>query len=576
MYSIFTIRENAVRMKTVTKLLQMKRNIKFESCFQIFYGDKSTGITMNRNLWMRIKYTYLRTSVLMLFFGALFLPSLILFEHTGDNMFDVYLNGTPVGQVADEETAKRCMTKARYELAEKSEELLFLKTELAMEGKEVLFGEVDREKDVIERMKDVMDHSREETMQHAYTVKIKNLMVNLADMDEVLQLLQAAVNKYDSTDSYGVEMVQDTGRELNVLTANVYSELEARKEEILEEKAGADASNLPSAGVFALFKEASAEAQIEEKKDLSEYNRGLFHMNFGDTVEVVETYMPESHLAELGAAIEEVTKDQETNKIYEVVSGDTLGEIAEAHNMTIDDIVAMNGTLESANSMIRVGDELIISVPEPELSVERQEELYYEEDYDADIVYVDNDEWYTTDKVTRQQPSAGHRRVVAIVSYRNDSVVNTEIIKEDVQMEAVPKIVERGTKIPPTYIRPISGGRLSSGFGNRKAPKRGASTNHKGLDLATPTGTAVMASCGGVVTKAGWLGSYGYAIYIQHPGGRETRYGHLSKILVSVGQQVSQGQKIALSGNTGNSTGPHLHFEIRINGTPVDPRNYWS
>ena len=85
-----------------------------------------------------------------------------------------------------------------------------------------------------------------------------------------------------------------------------------------------------------------------------------------------------------------------------------------------------------------------------------------------------------------------------------------------------------------------------------------------------------MASCGGTVTRAGWLGSYGYVIYIQHPGGRETRYGHLSKILVSAGQQVSQGQKIALSGNTGNSTGPHLHFELRINGTPVDPRNYWS
>lgn len=531
---------------------------------------------MRQELWIKIKYAFVRASVLMIFFGAFCLPSITFFERTGDNMFDVYLNGTAVGQVADKETADRCMTRARYELAEKSEELLLLNTELVMEGKEVLFGQVDKEKDVVEQMKGVMDSSREEAMQRAYTVKIKNFMVNLRDMDEVLQLLQAAVSKYDSTDSYGVEMVQDTGRELNVLTANVYSELEAKKEEILEEKADADVSNLPSAGIFAVFKEASAEAQIEEKKDLSEYNRGIFHMNFGDAVEVVESYMPESHLTELGEAIEEVTKDQETNKIYEVVSGDTLGEIAEAHNMAVDDIVAMNGMLESANSTIRVGDELIISVPEPELSVERQEELYYEEDYDAEIIYVDNDEWYTTDKETRQQPSAGHRRVVAIVSYRNDSVVNTEIIKEEVQIEAVPKIVERGTKIPPTYIRPVSGGRLSSGFGGRKAPKRGASTNHKGVDIAVPTGTAVMASCGGVVTRAGWLGGYGYAVYIQHPGGRETRYGHLSKVLVSVGQQVSQGQKIALSGNTGNSTGPHLHFEIRINGSAVDPRNYWS
>lgn len=531
---------------------------------------------MRENLIKKLKYTYFKTSVVMLFFGALFLPSLTLFEHTGDNMFDVYLNGILVGQVADEETAGRCATQARYELAGGSEELVFMKTELSLEGKEVLFGEVSREKEMVELMKTVMDGSREETMQHAYTVKINNFTVNLSSMEEVQQLLQAAVNKYDSTDSYGVEMVQDTERELNVLTTNVYSEIEAKEEETREEKASTDASNLLSSGVFAFFKEAAEAVQIEEEKDLSEYNLGLINMNFGDTVEIVESYMPESHLSGLEAAIEEVTKDQETNKIYEVVAGDTLGEIAEAHDMSIDDVVAMNGTLENENSVIRVGDELIISVPEPELSVERQEELYYEEDYDADIVYVDNDDWYTTEQVTRQQPSAGHRRVVAIVSYRNDSVVNTEIIKEEVDMEAVAKVVERGTKIPPTYIRPISGGRLSSGFGGRKAPKRGASTNHKGIDLATPTGTAVMASCGGVVTKAGWGSGYGYVIFIQHPDGRETRYGHLSKVLVSAGQSVSQGQKIALSGNTGNSTGPHLHFEIRINGTPVNPLNYMN
>ena len=89
-----------------------------------------------------------------------------------------------------------------------------------------------------------------------------------------------------------------------------------------------------------------------------------------------------------------------------------------------------------------------------------------------------------------------------------------------------------------------------------------------------PIGTAVMASSGGTVTRAGWGSGYGYVVYIQHADGRETRYGHLSKVLVSVGQKVSQGQKIALSGNTGRSTGPHLHFEIRINGQAVNPLNY--
>lgn len=160
------------------------------------------------------------------------------------------------------------------------------------------------------------------------------------------------------------------------------------------------------------------------------------------------------------------------------------------------------------------------------------------------------------------------------MTYRNDAVESQEILKEEVIVEAIPKIVERGTKVPPTYIKPISGGRLSSGFGGRKAPRKGASTNHKGIDWATPIGTAVMASSGGTVTRAGWGSGYGYVVYIQHADGRETRYGHLSKVLVSVGQKVSQGQKIALSGNTGRSTGPHLHFEIRINGQAVNPLNY--
>jgi len=136
------------------------------------------------------------------------------------------------------------------------------------------------------------------------------------------------------------------------------------------------------------------------------------------------------------------------------------------------------------------------------------------------------------------------------------------------------KIVERGTKIPPTYIKPISGGRLSSGFGRRNAPTRGASTYHKGIDWATPTGTAVMASSAGTVVKAGWGSGYGYVVYINHADGRQTRYGHLSKVLVSTGQTVSQGQKIALSGNTGVSTGPHVHFEILINGSQVNPMGY--
>lgn len=83
-----------------------------------------------------------------------------------------------------------------------------------------------------------------------------------------------------------------------------------------------------------------------------------------------------------------------------------------------------------------------------------------------------------------------------------------------------------------------------------------------------------MASSSGVVVEAGWNGSYGYTILISHPDGKKTRYAHLSRVMVSYGQSVTQGQVIGLSGNTGFSTGPHLHFEIIVNGMRVNPLDY--
>ena len=212
---------------------------------------------------------------------------------------------------------------------------------------------------------------------------------------------------------------------------------------------------------------------------------------------------------------------------------------------------------------------------EAKLTVVYTTQEYYEEDYYEDTVYIENDSWYTTQSEVVQEASAGHRRVIALVTYRDDTATSTEIVKEEITEEAVAKIIEVGTVNPPTYIWPCYG-TISSYFGSRTSPTAGASSNHKGIDIAVSTGTSVMATSGGTVTVAGWQSGYGYVVYIDHGNGVVSRYGHLSKILVSVGDTVSQGEVIARSGNTGNSTGPHLHFEIRVNGTAVNPLNYLS
>lgn len=512
-----------------------------------------------------MKIAYIKVTVFAAMVFAFFLPSYQKLENAGDNMFTVYLNGEQVGVVGDVENVDDCLIKARKKIAGMSDEMVLVDSDITYESKEVLWGKVDNETTITNNMISVFKKNVKETLNRSYTVKINEYTVNLSSTEEVLALLQASIGKYDTENKYYVDLVMDPERELNVLTTAVYTTEEAEEEE---------QEMVMSAGIDAEIDQVFAEVEPEVEKDFSDYELGLKSLEFGDTVEVVEAYLQDYEITSLENAIEQVTKEQEKEQIYEVVSGDTLSQIAEKNNLSLEDLIAMNETIENANSTIRVGDELIVTVPEPELSVERVEEVYYEEDYEAEIIYIDNDDWYTTETKTLQEPSAGHRIVVANVYYRNQEEVGREILKEEVTYEAVPKIVERGTKIPPTYIKPISGGRLSSTFGRRKSPTRGASSYHKGIDWATPVGTAVMASSAGTVTKAGWGSGYGYVVYIQHADGRQTRYGHLSKVLVSVGQTVSQGQKIALSGNTGISTGPHLHFEILINGSQVNPLDY--
>lgn len=122
------------------------------------------------------------------------------------------------------------------------------------------------------------------------------------------------------------------------------------------------------------------------------------------------------------------------------------------------------------------------------------------------------------------------------------------------------------------YALPVEG-RISSPFGWRNISVNG-NRFHGGVDFAANTGTRVQAARSGVVTRAGWWGTYGYVVVLDHGDGSETRYAHLSDIYVPVGAAVRQGDVVGAVGSTGASTGPHLHFEIRFNGTAVDPMPY--
>ena len=140
------------------------------------------------------------------------------------------------------------------------------------------------------------------------------------------------------------------------------------------------------------------------------------------------------------------------------------------------------------------------------------------------------------------------------------------------QLAVLARAAELSTRIDPVgtdYLWPVHG-RISSGFGWRSISVAG-NRFHGGIDIAATSGTPVRAARGGVITRAGWVGAYGFLVVVDHGGGWETRYAHLSRIDVALGERIAQSAVVGLVGSTGASTGPHLHFEVRLDGLALDP-----
>lgn len=192
---------------------------------------------------------------------------------------------------------------------------------------------------------------------------------------------------------------------------------------------------------------------------------------------------------------------------------------------------------------------------------------------------------YTEAKISNEiiaKSETAKKFQVSLCEADEDTAVNTlsQLIDAGVSYEDFVQLYENRYKAikPGDYstgemVNPVSG-QITSGFGYRSSPGGIGSTNHKGIDIAVPEGTDVAAADGGTITKVDYNGSRGVYVEVTHGNGRKTRYQHLSGYYVQKGDVVKKGQTIAASGNTGHSTGPHLHFEVLEGGTPVNPMNY--
>lgn len=308
----------------------------------------------------------------------------------------------------------------------------------------------------------------------------------------------------------------------------------------------------------------------------SRYSSGKYKVISNDIKEKIttsSTLLDPKEIQDVDEAIKGIVNGKGEQKIYTIKQGDTIWDVALKNNISIEQIQAANAGKNL--DKIQIDDKIKLAVIEPYLHVETVLTFKTTEPipYTTKIAY--DKKKAKGYKSVSQKGKSGKSEIEKKITIVNGDVAGEEVINNKVLVAAVAETVVMGTK-KATYV-------ASGGTGRFGWPVRGLITSrygrrwrefHTGLDIAVPRGTGVKAADGGVVSFAGWNGGYGLCVMIKHGNGYQTLYGHMSKLNVRSGQKVSKGQKIGSSGSTGRSTGPHVHFEVRKNGSNVNPSKY--
>lgn len=307
--------------------------------------------------------------------------------------------------------------------------------------------------------------------------------------------------------------------------------------------------------------------------DLLYSNDPAVKAHFTQDVQITQKYVDSSKLISYDEIREKLTSTIHSSKQYTIRPGDTLDSIAKENGMTRAELLELNPSLSSRN--LRAGKKVTVAKEVPFLSVEAVRRVEYTETIPFETKQVEDATIYKGSSKVVTQGKVGTRKVVADVTYVDNKEVSRDILSSTVVSQPVTKVVHVGTKPRPktvatgTLSRPVSGCIISSNYGMRRG------SMHKGVDFAGKTGTRISAADGGTVTWAGWKrGGWGYLVVINHGNGIETYYAHNSRVTVKVGQKVAKGEQIAKMGSTGNSSGPHVHFEVHVNGRYVNPWKY--
>jgi murein DD-endopeptidase MepM/ murein hydrolase activator NlpD len=295
-------------------------------------------------------------------------------------------------------------------------------------------------------------------------------------------------------------------------------------------------------------------------------------VTFQEEVEVQEVSAKLGNLQRAGEVSEKLLAGEVSEKVHKVATGESWNSIATLYGLPVAQLMADNPTISGREPI--VDEKLLILQVDAVLHIATVEKATYNVAIAYSTERKNNANAYKGVNTVQTKGKNGTTLVVARVIRVNGNEIGREILKETITAQPVTEVILVGTKpIPPTmgdgqFTNPCPAGRLTSTFGYRWGRM------HWGIDLACATGNIIRAADGGTVIFAGWNGAQGYTVKINHLNGFVTVYAHCSAMLVHVGDKVYEGQTIARVGNTGYSTGSHLHFEVLKNGVNVNPLNY--
>nr|MBO2469303.1 metalloendopeptidase [Bacillota bacterium] len=259
-------------------------------------------------------------------------------------------------------------------------------------------------------------------------------------------------------------------------------------------------------------------------------------------------------------------------KQHVVQPGDCLSCIASRYNLTTGELLRLNPGL-TEDTLLQIGQTINVTARRPKVTVKTVEEVTVVEDVSFTVDVRQDPSLPRGEQRVIQEGKNGQKRVTYRLVKENGALVAKELLSQAVLTEPVTKVVVQGTKVIASkgtgnLVWPTRGGGITSGFRYRWGRM------HTGLDIAGARSRDILAADNGRVVFAGWNGGYGYTVILDHGNGLRTLYAHMDRIKTRVGAVVEKGQVIGVMGDTGNSTGVHLHFEVIQNRVKVNPLRF--